>query len=97
MPQADTTHRKGKTQMNTATANLKARLTTIATTKCCIWCGFGDHYTDEVFTKDGAKVAHCSKGCEHDATNFTSDDTQEPDANYRHVRGECDLFGCVNN
>jgi predicted nucleic-acid-binding Zn-ribbon protein len=84
----------------TATANLKARLTkiqpTTATTKCCIWCGYGDHYTDEPFTKNGVSVAHCSKGCEHDATGVTSTDTHEPDGNYRHVRGECELLGCIN-
>jgi predicted lipoprotein with Yx(FWY)xxD motif len=84
----------------TAIANLKAHLAQIestrATTKCCIWCGYGDHYTDEVFTKDGASVAHCSKGCEHDATGYTSADTHEPDGDYRHVRGECELFGCTN-
>jgi len=51
---------------------------------------------DEVFTKDGASVAHCSKGCEHDATGYTSADTHEPDGEYRHVRGECELFGCSN-
>jgi predicted lipoprotein with Yx(FWY)xxD motif len=87
-------------QTLTAIVNLKAHLarieTTPATTKCCIWCGYGDHYTDEVFTKDGESVAHCSKGCEHDATGFTSADTHEPDGDYRHVRGECELFGCIN-
>ncbi len=93
------------TQTATATqaiAKLKAALAKIdnptkATTKCCIWCGFGDHYTDEIFTKDGKSVAHWSNGNECDATGFTNDDIHEPQFNYRHIKGECELVGCVNN
>ena len=89
-----------KTQTTTATAKLMARLATIktttATTKCCIWCGFGDHYTDEIFTKNGAPVAHCSKGCEHDAKGFSDADIHDDNSPLRHVQGECGLLGCVN-
>lgn len=64
--------------------------------KCCIWCDTTDHYTDEIFMLDGKPVAHCQRGCEHDAAGFTSDDTHEPDGNYRHNRDECEKFDCVN-
>lgn len=90
------------TQTATATqaiANLKAALakieTTQATTKCCVWCGFGDHYTDEIFNKNGAPVAHCSKGCEHDATGCTDADVHD-DSLVRHVQGECGILECLN-
>ena len=76
--------------MNTQT------LTATMTDKCCIWCGYGNHYTDEVFTLNGAQVAHCSKGCEHDATNFTSEQTRDESANYRHNKGECADNDCTN-
>jgi hypothetical protein len=86
---ADTSNTQRGNKMNTQTI-------AIATAKCCIWCGYGDHYTDEVFTKDGAQVAHCNSGCEHDATGFTSKDTHDPESNYRHNQGECNSVGCVN-
>jgi hypothetical protein len=51
-----------------------ATLTAKATDKCCDWCGIGDHYTNEVFEVNGEKVAHCHRGCEHPAAEFSAED-----------------------